>query len=262
MKYYLILCLLLIDQSCLNAMNVLSSSNMDKNITSLADKKFVPKASGSIVAMVGIPIAIGVVGSIIGKVSGGINIYKSYQGPINANECEIIFGWRRASSHASSYFFEPNLHFNFKTKLEENWNYEKMNWQWNEGVERSKEELDGGPLQSIHIHSHEYVCIKEIHLRCGSHTNLKSIESTIVIDGSVIKKASRDVSSTTAASRDEKDCIWFSSYKSDTFWNRILFSGRDKKHGYVYTIDIDAKAFTECAPDSDQECLIKYITVA
>lgn len=76
MKYYLIFCLLLINQSCLNANPAVK------------------------------------VGGIIGAVSGVITKYSSYQPHINANECEMIFG---SSSHASSYtcIFKPSLHFNY-----------------------------------------------------------------------------------------------------------------------------------------------------
>ncbi len=155
-------------------------------------------------------------------------------------ECELTIRYRNKAE-------KSKLVSNFHSESENNWNEEILNDS--DGYDNTLERVDGGKLAFIAMTSYGKFCVSYITITCGPETlssESEESEKSITLDALTFSKAWTKSGKTQKLSTDgRKKCVWFSQYGNTDI--RIVY--------------VDKDALTKCENDSDNICVLKYISV-
>lgn len=156
------------------------------------------------------------------------------------DECAVTIAYRY--NQRPNAILANGLEMYFKTDLDTNRNHEQL--QGVNGVDRTKEKVDGGFLQRIDMKALGEYCVRGIFFSCGSQLTRRFQERSLIIDVATIRKTLsryrnfRDIKVT-------GDCIWFS-----------LYNPRGIKE-----ITLSANAFTQCE-NANEDCISRHLIVS
>ncbi|CAF1097483.1 unnamed protein product [Brachionus calyciflorus] len=189
------------------------------------------------------PLSILIAFIISASVSGSTVSLNEFYRASSSDEC--AFTIRYFDNNFTNKFNKKNgaLDMNFMSTTDNNWNFEKLDAV--QGLDKTKEKVDGGFLKLIQMYPQGKFCVQAIIFSCGSKLTYKGSERSIVLDVQTIRKAwFRQGNPRFLEVFWEKNCLWFSNLDFRS----------------VRAIDVYPGAFTECE-NANEDCISRHIQV-